>query len=194
MNEGKVYRFLGTLRTTGTKHAAGAYRRGNDDMKLSRFALLAAVLVPVAAFAQGGGGGGGSAGGGTGGGATSGATGASSTNENASSATGSSGPSGNAATGNTNNQTTGNTNSQATSRLPNHQTVNGNGLSTGLTPGTNTAGTAAPSGAPGASAQNTAPAGGIGKPTTTNEQDSDAQIDRENNKADKTVGKICKNC
>ena len=39
-----------------------------------------------------------------------------------------------------------------------------------------------------------APAGGIGRPTTTNEQDSDAKIDQENNKADRTVGKICKNC
>ncbi|MGY4330850.1 flagellar biosynthesis/type III secretory pathway M-ring protein FliF/YscJ [Bradyrhizobium sp. LB1.3] len=55
-------------------------------------------------------------------------------------------------------------------------------------------GTAAPSGSPGANAQNTAPAGGIGKPTTTNQQDSDAKIDQENKKADKTVGKICKKC
>lgn len=30
--------------------------------------------------------------------------------------------------------------------------------------------------------------------TTTSEQDSDAKIDQENNKADRTVGKICKNC
>gem|GEM_PF-6410415 len=102
--------------------------------------------------------------------------------------------SGNAANGKSNNQTTGNANGQATGQLPNQQTGNGNGLSTGSAPGTNTAGTAAPSGSPGANAQNTAPAGGIGKPTTTNEQDSDAKIDRENNKADKTVGKICKNC
>ncbi|MGY4288768.1 hypothetical protein ACVWXO_007988 [Bradyrhizobium sp. LM2.7] len=48
--------------------------------------------------------------------------------------------------------------------------------------------------AAGASAQSAAPAGGIGKPTTINEQDSDAKIDQENNKADRTVGKICKNC
>ncbi|MCK1616417.1 hypothetical protein IVA96_07045 [Bradyrhizobium sp. 159] len=74
------------------------------------------------------------------------------------------------------------------------QTGTGNRPSTGPAPGTNAAGTAAPSGSPGANAQNTAPAGGIGRPTTTNEQDSDAKIDRENEKADKTMGKICKNC
>jgi hypothetical protein len=57
------------------------------------------------------------------------------------------------------------------------------------TPGTNSVGTATSSGA-----QSSAPAGGIGRPATTNEQDSDAKIDQENNKADRTVGKICKNC
>ncbi len=94
------------------------------------------------------------------------------------------GPNGNAATGS----------NPRSGQLPSQQTGTGNGLSTGSTPGTNTAGTAAPSGSSGANAQNTAPAGGIGRPTTTNEQDSDAKIDQENNKADKTVGKICKNC
>lgn len=64
----------------------------------------------------------------------------------------------------------------------------------GQAPGTNAAGTATSSGTRGASAQNTTPAGGIGRPTTTNSQDSDAKIDQENNKADRTVGKICKNC
>jgi hypothetical protein len=64
----------------------------------------------------------------------------------------------------------------------------------GRATGTNAASTATSSGSSGASAQSTAPAGGIGKPTTTNTQDSDAKIDQENNKADKTVGKSCKNC
>ena len=42
-------------------------------MKFSRFALALAVLIPCAAFAQGGGGGGGGAGGGSAGGGTGGA-------------------------------------------------------------------------------------------------------------------------
>jgi hypothetical protein len=72
-------------------------------------------------------------------------------------------------------------------------TGNGNGLTTGAAPGTNTAGTAAPSGSPG-NAQGAAPAGGIGRPMTQDEKGSDDKIDQENNRADKIVGKICKNC
>jgi hypothetical protein len=34
--------------------------------------------------------------------------------------------------------------------------------------------------------------GGIGRPTTTDQSDSDAKIDQENHKADRTVGKSCK--
>jgi hypothetical protein len=70
---------------------------------------------------------------------------------------------------------------------------NGAGIS-GQAPGTNAAGTAAPSGSSRASTQGTAPAGGIGRPAPTNEHDSDAKIDQENSKVDRTVGKICKNC
>jgi hypothetical protein len=81
-------------------------------------------------------------------------------------------------------------NNPMTSQFPG-QTSNGNALNAGSRPGTNAAGTAASSGG---NAQNSAPAGGIGRPTTTNERDSDAKIDQENEKADKTVGKICKNC
>ena len=83
-------------------------------------------------------------------------------------------------------------NNATTGQLINRQSGPDNGPSTGATPGTNTAGTAAPSGAPGANAQYTAPAGGIGRPTTTNERDSDAKINQENDKAGKTVGKIRK--
>jgi hypothetical protein len=46
------------------------------------------------------------------------------------------------------------------------------------TRGTNAAGTAASSGSSAAAAQ-TAPAGGIGRPATTNQQDSDAKIDEQ---------------
>lgn len=79
-------------------------------------------------------------------------------------------------------------------QLSRRQTSTGNGLSTESTPGTNTAETAVPSGWLGANAQNSAPAGGISRPTTMNKQDSDAKIDQENNKAGQTVGKTCKNC
>jgi hypothetical protein len=74
----------------------------------------------------------------------------------------------------------------------NQGAVNGNSTNA-ATPGTNAAGTAASSGTPAANTQGAA-AGGIGRPTTTDQHDSDAKIDQENSKVDQTVKKICKNC
>lgn len=60
------------------------------------------------------------------------------------------------------------------------------------TPGTIAATIATSSDSTGAAKQ-TAPASGIGTPTTTDQRDSDATIDQENTNADRTVEKICKN-
>jgi hypothetical protein len=72
--------------------------------------------------------------------------------------------------------------------------VNGDRTGVVTTPGTNTAGTAGSSGTPAASSQGAAAAGGIGRPTTTDQRDTDAKIDQENTNVDQTVKKICKNC
>jgi hypothetical protein len=69
----------------------------------------------------------------------------------------------------------------------------GGGSGGGSAGGGAAAGTAASSGSSAAAAQ-TAPAGGIGRPATTNQQDSDAKIDQENSNTDRMVGSICKNC
>ena len=169
-------------------------------MNVSRVALVLAVVIPCAAFAQGGGGGGGSGGGSAGGaGGASGAGAAASTSPSSgaagTAATGANGSASTTAPALDGNVATGTVNGLSTGQPGvNQRTDAQNGLGTGTTPGTNTAGTASPSGAPAANAQNTAPAGGVGRPTRTKEQDSDPKIDQENNKADRTVGQVCKNC
>jgi len=77
----------------------------------------------------------------------------------------------------------------------NQGSVNGQRTGVVATPGTNSAGTAGSSGPPpAATTQGAAPAGGIGRPTTTDQRDTDAKIDQENTNVDRTVKKICKNC
>jgi hypothetical protein len=75
--------------------------------------------------------------------------------------------------------------------------ANVNGTANEPSPGTNAAGTAGASGGTAANAarrNNGTTAPGQAKPTVTNQQDSDAKIDQENQKVNKTVNNICRGC
>jgi hypothetical protein len=183
-------------------------------MKSSGIAVVLAIVIPCAAFAQGGGGGGGGGGaGGSAGGSAGGAASSAGTGGSAASS-----PSGAGAAGTTNsgatatpsaaapnanvNPTTGTTDSRTgiaigTPTPPSGLTqgaVNGDRRDVGTSPGTNAAGTAGSSGTPAVNTQGSAPAGGIGRPTTTDQRDTDAKIDQENTKVHQKVKNICKNC
>jgi len=182
----------------GTKFPEAAWSlKGIAALKILRLALAMVIVLPCASFAQGGGGGsgGGSAGGGAGGAASSAAGGGGTSSSPSGTGNAASGAANSAGTtSGLTGSPTGTAAAPGTAPSTNQGTGERNGSSMGAqAPGTNAAGTATSSGSSGASAQST-PAGGIGRPTTTNTQDSDAKIDQENNKADRTVGKICKNC
>lgn len=144
-------------------------------------ALALAIILPCTAFAQGGGGGGsggGSAGGGADGAALSGAGGTGTSSPSATNAAGTagSGPANPAGTvGAPGNSTVGNAPATAQPGVNHEPGQRIDTESEARTRGTNAAGTAASSGSSAAAAQ-TAPAGGIGRPATTNQQDSDAKI------------------
>jgi hypothetical protein len=81
--------------------------------------------------------------------------------------------------------------------------TNANGTVNEPAPGTNAAGTAGASGgsggaggssANGALRNNGTTSPGQAKPTVTQEQDSDAKINQENQKVNKTVNNICRGC
>jgi hypothetical protein len=179
--------------------------------------MLAAVftLGSSVAFAQGGGGGGGgggSAGGGAGG-ASGGTSGAAASPRAGSAGAGSlgtsgvpNGPANAAGLNNSGNDPSGGGraptfNSDTTTGLANSSRgtpANGQVRNPENPPGTNSAGTAYSSGeAPGGGGtlrSNGTRMPGANGPTTTKEQDSDAQIDKENQKLDRMVKSICKGC
>lgn len=164
-------------------------REGELNMKRSHIALALVLALPCAAFAAGGGGGS-SAGGGASG--TGSAVGSPSAGSAGAGTLGTSGvPSGPANVGGLNNTSTvpnGGTVGMARSNLQSGG-VRGDqsGTVNETPPGTNGLGTAESSGG-------TAAAPGVATSTVTSEQDSDAKIDEENRRLDRTVMNICRGC
>jgi hypothetical protein len=178
-------------------------------------ALTVAVVGGPLVFAQGGGGGGGSAGGGAAGAAShSGAAGSTGTPSAGSMGAGPSGvngvPAGPANAGGTNNAVNDPSGAGNAPSTPQNQGTVGlakpQGGSDGsprdtdpniAAPGTNSAGTSLSSGSPSTNSalrQNGTTMPDSGGPTATREQNSDAQINAENRKLDRTVTSICKGC
>jgi hypothetical protein len=185
-------------------------------MKLHVIALALMIgLTPSLTYAQGGGGGGGGGGGAGGGGSASGASAGAGSSAAGSPAAGSAG----AGSLGTNGVPPGPANSAGLNNSGNDPSGSGNtprfnsGTTTGLAnpapatpsngdvrnspttpPGINSAGTAAASGGGGGLRSNGTRMPGPDAPTAKADQDSDAKIDAENQKLDRTVKSICKGC